>query len=99
MNIESNNFQPPENTKYIVHFQDNGQDFLLWFIDESGTVIDCQPFQAAFWVDCFVLPEDLNEMQPNDELIFINKFGNEMKMKHRIEKVEILTLKTDDNEQ
>lgn len=33
-----------------VHFEDHGQDFLEWDVDENGTVTDCRPFQASTWV-------------------------------------------------
>lgn len=36
--------------KYIIHFVDNGQDFLRWGIDRHGFVKDCQPFQGWLWV-------------------------------------------------
>lgn len=33
----------------LIYFKDNGQDFLRWTVDESGTVVDCHPFQADIW--------------------------------------------------
>lgn len=38
-------------TKIIsIHFEDKGQDFLVWDIDTaSGIVVDCRPFQARIW--------------------------------------------------
>jgi hypothetical protein len=34
--------------KTIV-FEDCGQDFLEWDLDDEGTVIDCRPFQSWLW--------------------------------------------------
>jgi len=31
-----------------VHFEDKGQDFLEWDI-EDGKVVDCRPFQGWLW--------------------------------------------------
>jgi hypothetical protein len=37
--------------KYIIHFEDHGQDFLQWRIcGETGIIEDCQPFQDHVWV-------------------------------------------------
>ena len=44
----------------VVHFEDHGQDFLIWTIDpETGKVIKCEPFQASFWVGCIVIKNSL----------------------------------------
>lgn len=45
------------NTKYIIEFQDFGQDFLTWFIDEGGYVLDSQPFQRSIWAGRFTIPQ------------------------------------------
>ena len=45
------------NTKYIIEFKDFGQDFLEWFIDEEGYVLDSQPFQRFFWAGKFTIPQ------------------------------------------
>lgn len=37
-------------SKTRVYFEDHGQDFLFWDIDNNtGEVVDCQPFQAFHW--------------------------------------------------
>lgn len=33
-----------------IHFQDKGQDFTEWTVNDEGVVVDCQPFQASVWV-------------------------------------------------
>lgn len=41
-----------------IHFEDNGQDFLTWEVDEEGQVIGCHPFQAAVWCGKYVLQQE-----------------------------------------
>ncbi|MGY0034421.1 hypothetical protein [Pedobacter sp. NJ-S-72] len=38
----------------IIEFEDNGQDFLTWKLDQDGRVIDCSPFQQSAWVGKYV---------------------------------------------
>lgn len=38
-----------------IHFEDHGQDFLVWTVDQSGVVTDSQPCQASVWQGCRVL--------------------------------------------
>lgn len=39
-------------TTIRFHFEDRGQDFTWWDIDEeSGEVVDCGPFQASIWAN------------------------------------------------
>jgi len=45
------------NTKYIIYFEDWGQDFLEWHINKEGNVIDSKPFQRNIWVGKFTIPE------------------------------------------
>lgn len=33
----------------MIIFEDRGQDFLEWDIDEDGVVVDSRPFQAGIW--------------------------------------------------
>jgi len=32
-----------------IHFADEGQDALIWYIDKGGEVLHCEPFQASVW--------------------------------------------------
>jgi hypothetical protein len=41
-----------------IFFEDRGQDFLWWVVDDKGAVIDCGPFQATVWTKCTVLNHD-----------------------------------------
>jgi len=38
-----------------IMFEDHGQDFIYWQLDETGKVIDCQPFQQWLWEGAIVL--------------------------------------------
>lgn len=33
----------------VITFEDHGQDFLTWTVDEVGKILDCQPFQFSIW--------------------------------------------------
>lgn len=46
------------NTKYIIEFEDYGQDFVEWFIDKRGYILDSQPFQRWIWAGRFTIPEN-----------------------------------------
>ncbi len=32
-----------------IHFEDNGQDFLFWVLNENNVVVDSQPFMGRHW--------------------------------------------------
>lgn len=36
-------------TKYKIDFEDKGQDFLTWWVDERGEIIHSYPFQGDIW--------------------------------------------------
>ena len=44
-------------TKYIIYFEDYGQDFLEWHINEDGYVIDSKPYQRRIWAGKFTIPQ------------------------------------------
>lgn len=44
-------------TKYIIYFEDHGQDFLEWHIDKNGYVLDSRPFQRRIWAGKFTIPQ------------------------------------------
>ncbi len=35
--------------RYVIHFQDRGQDFLRWAVDHAGVVQASEPFQTHVW--------------------------------------------------
>lgn len=44
-------------TKYKITFEDEGQDFLEWFIDKDGYVLDSKPFQRNIWAGKSTSPD------------------------------------------
>ena len=48
-----------------IEFEDHGQDFLEWDIDEEGKVVDSRPFQAWAWNGTIVHNKDI---RPGDLL-------------------------------
>lgn len=52
----------------IIEFEDHGQDFLKWEIDEAAIVIDSKPFQFGIWGGCQVLNKDELEVDGYVEL-------------------------------
>jgi hypothetical protein len=74
-----------KHTKYKIMFEDCGQDFLVWHLDESGEVLHSSPFQSSIWNGQFVnvskmdvgkFPELLGDQirTVNYRLISIEKF-------------------------
>lgn len=68
-----------EKTKYHIRFEDKGQDFLEWWIDERGEVLHCAPFQAFFWNGLMIVPESIKkgsyiEFQNGKTLNYKTKF-------------------------
>lgn len=33
----------------VLNFEDHGQDFLTWHVDQKGNIIKCEPFQFSIW--------------------------------------------------
>ena len=71
-------------TKYIVEFEDEGQDFLSFWIDERGEVIDVEPFQRSVWCGSMVVVEKL---KGDASYLY---FQNGTMMTHKIRAVGIL---------
>ena len=66
-----------------IHFEDHGQDFLAWDI-EDGVVVDCRPYQGWLWNGTKVLNTNI---QPGDILEFIGKDGGCLTLKYPVERV------------
>lgn len=45
--------------KYVIDFEDKGQDFLTWYLAEDGEVLHSRPFQANVWNGSIVLLSSL----------------------------------------
>ncbi len=77
--------------KIKVTFQDHGQDF-LWWVLEDQKVVDCGPFQASFWVGRVVTTpqsEIAVGTQLGLELTIMGKPQNRL-LNYPIEAVEVL---------
>lgn len=40
---------PRRPAPHTIHFEDHGQDFLEWDVDQHGVVIACRPYQEFVW--------------------------------------------------
>ena len=67
-----------------VFFEDDGQDFLEWDINDKGEVVDCQPFQGDIWIGTKVHNKDI---QPGDYLDITTPDGIDRHLIHAVEKV------------
>lgn len=71
-------------TKYIIHFEDDGQDFLRWYIDKDGYVLDSRPCQRSIWAGKHTIPDFV---KVGDELpIWLD---GESYVKYPIKKIEV----------
>ncbi len=76
-------------TGFKIELEDNGQDFLSFETDPSGTIIKTEPFQGAVWNGGYI-PVEVQEIgelcmmhhPPNIEYGFL---------KHRVTKITELT--------
>jgi len=78
-------------TKYKITFVDEGQDFLEWYLDEEGYVLDSKPFQRNIWAGKSTIPD----FSKKGDLLPI--FMEELKGKdcfshviHPIKKIEVV---------
>ena len=69
-----------EKTKYIVKFEDGGQDFLTWWIDENGEVLHSK-LQDWMWNGKIV---NLKSLKVGKNL----KFQNGDSIKYKIKEIE-----------
>jgi hypothetical protein len=65
---------------YTVVFEDDGQDFLEWDVDDDGEVVGCRPFQDWVWVGTYIF--DHENVKPGDHLIVDLPSGRHTTMDH-----------------
>lgn len=71
----------------IIHFEDHGQDFLDWIVDDKGTVIDVNPFQLSIWGGNQVL--GIDTLQTGDQVHYISKHDGKAKyIRYPVERIE-----------
>jgi photosystem II stability/assembly factor-like uncharacterized protein len=74
-------------TKYTLHFEDKGQDFLTWYVDERGEVLHSD-LQTLVWNGKML---DLESLKKNTKPIFLNNEGfAEGELKYKIVKLEVV---------
>lgn len=72
-----------------ITFEDHGQDFLEWMIDDKGKVVDCQPFQASIWTKCYVM--NTHKLRVGGPVVIFAITGDLLTMNYPVEKLETLT--------
>lgn len=70
----------------IIHFKDDGQDFLRWYVAANGVVVCSEPYQTWMWAGTVML----NVRVGRFPTVRSNE-GHIRTVKHRVTKVEELT--------
>ena len=70
-----------------VLFEDDGQDFLEWDINDKGEVVDCRPSQGDIWIGTKVHNKDI---QSGCRLDITTTDGVRRHLIHAVEKVQEL---------
>lgn len=69
-----------------IHFEDHGQDFLTWEVDQDGFVTDAQPFQSTIWGGCKVI--NMKELKPGGPVKFQSRHdGRNYTLLYPVEKL------------
>lgn len=71
-----------------IEFEDGGQDFLQWDIDEkTGKILDCRPFQASIWMRNKVV--NYQNLQPGMNIVITSPYteSGEMVIKYPISNI------------
>lgn len=71
--------------KAIIEFEDNGQDFSKWYINEHDVVVDCKPYQASVWNGSLV---NLATSEGGYLDIISKHCGDERTISHPIESIQ-----------
>lgn len=71
-------------TLTTIHFEDHGQDFLKWVINEKGHIVECTPAQGMIWTRWVVTDKKFKKGQ---RVNIINGTAK-LQIKYPIEKVE-----------
>ena len=74
----------PEHWSGMIHFKDEGQDFLTWKV-VNGVVVECQPFQDWVWKGAIV---HNTTIVPGVRLDITPHQGKRMILKELVEKIE-----------
>lgn len=69
-----------------ITFEDHGQDFLIWQLDNNGIVVDCAPFQAGIWTGMQVI--DHESLKLGDTVTFRSSSGRMNAMNYPVAAIE-----------
>lgn len=69
-----------------LHFEDRGQDFLEWDVDDQGVVVACRPFQEWVWNGSLML--DHPDFRIGTAPAYVNSDGQIRTLNYRIVKIE-----------
>ncbi len=70
-----------------IYFEDHGQDFLEWDIDDEGFVVDCRPAQSDIWNGHHVLNH--SSLKKGDKVLRDHEDGTTDEIKYPLEKVSL----------
>ena len=70
-----------------ITFEDNGQDFLEWKVDEQGLIQESWPFQTELWGKYEI--ENMAELHVGGLVKIIGPSWQGI-IKHRIESIEVI---------
>jgi hypothetical protein len=71
--------------KTIITFEDHGQDFLMWIIDENSKIIDCKPSQFSIWGGFTVMNDKLRV----GDLVRIKKGKERLTIKYPVANIQL----------
>lgn len=54
----------------VLHFEDHHQDFLRWYVDKNGKVIECRPFQSSLW--CGIVVQNVDQLGKGSTVFYIH---------------------------
>lgn len=74
----------PKGTAKIFEFEDHGQDFLYWCVDQEGEVLAALPFQSSVWAESMVAPHVMELALPGDSMDYTFKDGMRYSLKYPI---------------
>jgi hypothetical protein len=70
-----------------IHFEDHGQDFLTFQLNNAGVIVDCTPFQSFVWVGQRVKKPHL--LKAGDRVALMPEGGQRAKhIRYRIKAIE-----------
>lgn len=63
----------------VIHFEDDHQDFLRWYVAGNGTVICSEPFQTNIWSGYVIIRAIIGQ-----EPLVRTPEGSTRKVRHRV---------------